>query len=134
MLCSDQSKTSELIILRYKGAEFGKAKHNVEGQQQADQAKCHNCLQIWICNHDKNPLPRFFSGMDIFAFAVCHFLKLSDPRLRASFSNGQLGITWTRPQRLCRASQQRGSIVSATNSVPMRGTADTPLTSSIGRK
>ena len=53
LLRCGQSKTSELIILRYKGAEFGKAKHNVEGQQQADQTKCHNCLQIGICDRDE---------------------------------------------------------------------------------
>jgi hypothetical protein len=81
-LCSNQSKTSELIILRYNGAEVGKAKQNVEGQQQSDQTKCHNCLQIGICDRNKNPQRRFFSRMDIFAFSLCQWLKLSDLRFR----------------------------------------------------
>jgi hypothetical protein len=86
-LCSDQSKTSELIILRYNGAEVGRAKHNIEGQQKADQSKCYDCLQIGICDRNKNPLPRFFRRTEIFAFSLCRrhpkrILRLDRLRLR----------------------------------------------------
>jgi hypothetical protein len=90
-------------------------------------------LQIWICDRDKNPLPRFFSGMDIFAFGVCHFLKLSDPRLpvhsRASF------FKWTGWDNLDQASPSVSRVTAKRfdrvryQFSPDAGTAGSPLIS-----